>query len=413
MTTMFRIFKLSLLIAIITASMICCSNPLERTIIKGVTIIRGDTTIPQQYKTIIIQGDTIVDIIPEEEYNASKNDRIIEGKGLYAIPGLWDAHVHLSKIKEDALPVFVATGITSVRDMGSDFSEVQEMRNNIRNGSHIGPIIITSGPMLDAPETIERIRKKETLENYTRQRVVVPDSIAAFALIDSLKNLGVDFIKVREYASLSAYRGIAEAATQANLDLVGHPPFSMNPIEAANSLGMKTWEHASYPYPLPEDTTERNEILSAISRNEIAVVPTLVTWQLYITDPRATKKFLEDSLYQNDPRRKLISDLHAEEMALGLNGKKAKSSEALKGWKGFIDQTARDMKTFHNAGITILAGSDQSADMLIPGYSLHEELELLQNKTGMGPAEILKNATYKASQVLVWINKLEHSKRAK
>ena len=126
-----RIFKSGLLTSLILVSLVSCGIRPVRTVLRDVTIIRGDTTIPNLNQTIIIQGDSIVKIVPNEEYIASRNDKIIKGKGLYAMPGLWDAYVHLSKIKEDAMPVFVTTGITSVRDMGSDFSEVEEMRKRI------------------------------------------------------------------------------------------------------------------------------------------------------------------------------------------------------------------------------------------------------------------------------------------
>ncbi len=380
------------------SSCISCSTEAQVSykIIRNVNIIRGNTMVVEPNQSIMIRGNRIYKILPDSDLKITENDTVINAQGLYAIPGLWDAHIHLSKTKEGALPILVANGITSIRDMGSDFKEVQQMRKDIENGKVVGPHIITSGPMLDAPETLERLKQMETYEDYHNQRVFVDDSLSAFRVVDSLKTLGVDFIKIREYKDLTIYKAVAEASKRNNLDLVGHPPFAMDPVEAANTLGMETWEHASYPFPLPEDSMELKRITDAILENNIAITPTLVAWEIQLIDPHIFKNYFLDSL---GSKKILISEYHQKELALSLKDKKSKSEEALQSWNYFFDQTAKDMKIFDDAGITILAGSDQAANEMIPGFSLHDELELMQNKIGMTSAKILQNATYIASKI--------------
>ena len=73
------------------------------------------------------------------------NATVVDGTGKFLIPGLWDAHVHLTKLGEGSLSLFLANGVTSVRDMGSDLQEVLRWRREIESGARPGPRIKTPG----------------------------------------------------------------------------------------------------------------------------------------------------------------------------------------------------------------------------------------------------------------------------
>ncbi len=75
----------------------------------------------------------------------SANAVVVDGAGKFLIPGLWDSHVHLTKLGASSLPVFIANGVTSVRDMGSDLGEVLQWRRDIVSGTRVGPRIKTPG----------------------------------------------------------------------------------------------------------------------------------------------------------------------------------------------------------------------------------------------------------------------------
>src|SRR5580700_4249658 len=86
----------------------------------------------------------------------SRSKAHVDGTGRYLIPGLWDMHVHSAfgdwfpGGREIILPLFVANGVTGVRDMGGDLPVLLDWRKQIAAGKIPGPRMIVSGPMLDA-----------------------------------------------------------------------------------------------------------------------------------------------------------------------------------------------------------------------------------------------------------------------
>jgi len=81
--------------------------------------------------------------------------RIVDAKGAYVIPGLWDMHTHAffgertPESRDLILPLFVANGVTGIRDMGSALEPVLRARADVAAHRLLGPRMIVSGPMLD------------------------------------------------------------------------------------------------------------------------------------------------------------------------------------------------------------------------------------------------------------------------
>ena len=84
--------------------------------------------------------------------------RVVEATGKFLIPGLWDMHVHTAfgdwfpGARDIALPLFVANGVTGVRDMGGDLDVLLEWRKAIAEGSLVGPRMVICGPDARRPE---------------------------------------------------------------------------------------------------------------------------------------------------------------------------------------------------------------------------------------------------------------------
>ncbi len=102
--------------------------------------VRSGELRPKQ--TLVIKGDRIISAGPSKSLADPPGARSIDCSGLYAIPGLWDMHVHLvlgdwfPGGKNISLPLFVANGVTSVRDMGSELEVIQKWRGEIVGGLH-------------------------------------------------------------------------------------------------------------------------------------------------------------------------------------------------------------------------------------------------------------------------------------
>ena len=131
--------------------------------ITGATVInpRSRSVASNQ---IVVVVDGIIRSVGKFDGRIPPRAREIKAKGRYLIPGLWDNHVHLSKAGELALPLFVANGITSVRDVGSNLEEVVAWRAQIEAGTRIGPRIRSSGQILESKSNFETKRKGEFAE---------------------------------------------------------------------------------------------------------------------------------------------------------------------------------------------------------------------------------------------------------
>jgi len=173
-------------------------------------------------KTVVIYNGRILSIDPTKSAKISRKSSSIDCHGLFLIPGLWDMHVHLvfgdwfPAAKDISLPLFVANGVTGVRDMGSELQVVQRWRSEIEMGRLVGPHIYTSGPMLDGPKP-----------RFPSSIAIATSEDGHRAVVD-LKDRGADFIKLQSLIPREAVFAIAdEAKKQASLSKATCPiPFA-------------------------------------------------------------------------------------------------------------------------------------------------------------------------------------------
>src|SRR6202162_3299675 len=178
-------------------------NP-PQIVITHVTVINPGRSSVQPESTVVITGARITAVSNSTGFQPLKNARVIDGKGQYLIPGLWDMHVHSAfgdwfpGGRDTILPLFIANGVTGVRDMGGDIPILLAWRKQIAEGEIIGPRMIISGPMLDG-----YLPDGKSLRFPSSIPVTTPAS--AVAAVDLLKAQGVDFIKVQSEVSDDAY----------------------------------------------------------------------------------------------------------------------------------------------------------------------------------------------------------------
>jgi imidazolonepropionase-like amidohydrolase len=192
--------------------------------ITGVTIVdpRRDQT---PNVTVIVVGQRIASVEPAATAKVPPGARMIDGRGKFLIPGLWDAHVHLTAVGQCALPLLIANGVTSVRDVGGDVDSLVEWRDRVRRGAVAGPRIYFAGPML---ETADESGANASLPHLT---VTGPDD--APRAVDSLVKLGVDFVSIGSTMTPSTFSAIMKAARAARLPVAAEAP-SMDLREAAS-----------------------------------------------------------------------------------------------------------------------------------------------------------------------------------
>ena len=377
-----------------TARVRAAAQPL---LLRDATVIDGTAVPARPHTSVLIEADLITRVGPAESFSVPAGTRIVDASGLWVTPGLWDMHVHLGKTGATALPLLIGAGVTAVRDMGGELDALLDLRRRILNGDLVGPRLVLAGPMLESPATLERLDTLRTNEPYRRTRIAVRTVADARRVVDSIARLGVDFIKVRETANLDIYREIVVAARANNLRLAGHAPYSMDPLEGAH-LGITTFEHASYPYPLDTVPVNRERLLDAFRAGQTAIVPTMVAWSSYLMDPDSVKALIADSAGVRDARRRLLSEQLVQEWGFDIAPKQRLSDAALRGWCGFVNRTLADLTAMHKAGIPILPGTDLSTVALFPGWSLHDELQTLVDGGVFSPGDALRSATSLAAR---------------
>ena len=360
--------------------------------------VRSGRTTPGQ--TVLIVGDRIVAIEPVKVARIPSDARIIDGRGLFVIPGLWDMHVHL--VFGDWFPgglqilpsMFIANGVTGVRDMGSDLLEVQAWRTGIGAGRLVGPRIYTSGPMLDGPKP----RFPSSVGILTAE-----DGRRA---VDDLERQGVDFIKFQSLIPRDAVFAIADEAKKKGIAFEGHVPDAVRASEMSDA-GMKSFEHligifeGSSPkedeflkggktlskFLATYDAGRAARLADQLAKNQTWQCPTLV-WE-------RGGNFQDVADYSADPRAKYVPDAWREvtwkrftdEIRQGYGG------DSLEVRTRFVAKELEMVELLHQKGVPFLAGTDTPAGVYIfPGFSLHEELQRFV-AAGFTPLEALQTAT--------------------
>jgi len=157
------IFHLHRVVVLVTLVLAVASGALAQatleptqSVITDVTVINPRSDSVQPHSIVVINGNRITFVSRSAAAPLAKNTHVIDGHGQFLIPGLWDMHVHSAfgdwfpGGREIILPLFIANGVTSVRDMGGDIPVLFAWRSEIADGKIIGPHMIISGPMLDA-----------------------------------------------------------------------------------------------------------------------------------------------------------------------------------------------------------------------------------------------------------------------
>ena len=386
-------------------------------VFQHVTVIDGTGRAPQPDQTVVIVGSRITAIGPAGRTKFDKSACVIDARGKFLIPGLWDMHVHVAGVsadpswsKDTLLPLLLANGITGVRDMGGDLDVLLSWKRDIESGKLLGPYIVASGPWLAG-------RGKKTPEQYP-----VANAEEARAAVRDLKQRGADFIKVISMPSREAFFAVAEEAKKQNITFAGHLPFEVGAAEASDA-GMRSIEHFLYSgFALSFSSREeelRKRLVEAERTGDSAAWETIAHEAdlTYSTEKAAT---LFQTLKKNgtwitptiaaldiashpevwkldDPNLDFVPGSLATEWRSSINNDRMKKHAA---WLG--RQAVNDGKLageLHRGGIPLLVGSDSLDPFVFPGGSLHRELaEFVQ--AGFTPMEAIQAATRGAAQFL-------------
>lgn len=402
-------------VALLASPIAYAAKPVD-VLINDVTIVDVRDGKLHSHQRIAITGNRITAIGSSKNARQYVGKQTIDAHGKYAIPGLWDMHVHfgggekLIEENKNLLPLYVAHGITAVRDAAGDLSSsVFEWRDAVSKGELLGPRIFTSGPKIEGKDSIW----PGDLE--------VADEQQLDAALDQLKTWNVDFIKITDNTLttplfLSAVRKSAQRGWKTS----AHIPYSLT-IDEASAAGLSSIEHIDYAFKA--GSRREKELGEKIARDELSAKDAWQVWNQDF-DPkyalRTYKKLAQRGtaitptlngsqvvawLDQNDHK----NDAYLKYIGPGLQDtyvwrveRAAKDSPAEIELRHLrFEKNAGLLPLLQQSGMLILAGTDAGFlnSYNYPGIGLHQELQLFV-KYGLTPLQTLQAATINGAKFL-------------
>jgi imidazolonepropionase-like amidohydrolase len=340
--------------------------------------------------TVLVRGTRIEEVGPSRSVRVRVGTRVIDATGKFLIPGLWDMHVHTAVPGGRALlGLYVANGVTGVRDMDGDLARLRAFQRDIAAGGLAGPRMVVSGPYLAG-------------QPVPLPHILVRTPEEAVAGVDSLARLRVDFVKVHNGMPPAAYFAVAREARRRRMVFAGHVFPPVTPLQASDS-GQRSLEHLSgFPNVCAGDDSaviaggtgiqrfllgactreEQGPTFARLAANHTWITPTLIV-QTEIVNP---------GVVPNDSLLHYFGDSLQALWRLVTPPAGTVSPAVIDAGARLFAKRLTLVKALHDAGVPILVGTDAPLRASPPGFAVHDELALLV-RAGLTPLEALRAAT--------------------
>ena len=399
-------------------------------IIENITLIDAEHPV-RSNQTVLIENGKIESIINSNQLTDDQKEghKIIDGSGKYLIPGLWDAHVHLTFIPEidheTYFKLFLKNGITSIRDTGAIMEKLQPSIDFVESNPVASPRLFYAGPLIDGRDRVY----KGMEPGFPDLSIGIDETSDVENMVNDLIESGVTFLKSYEMLSKETYLELLQIARKNNLRVTGHIPLSID-LEEAIEAGLGGMQHVrnmdiACSLDAPELLTKRrkeleneNAIAGSALRTKIhsaqryyaignhdperclKIIKKLAEFGVFQT-PTLTINTLDSRRFYADPEwQKTYQYLPTEARDDWQEGSDKLSGESASENDMIFDEWSLDLvKIMNEEGVRIIAGTDTPIGYLTPGYSLHKELELLF-EAGMTQREVLRSATITPAEFL-------------
>jgi imidazolonepropionase-like amidohydrolase len=386
--------------------------------IKNINVIDVKTGKVNHSVNVVIRQDKIYKIVKSKKSSKYESLQIVDGTGKFLIPGLWDMHTHIGANYKLFFPLLLANGVTGIREMWGNPAEIKKIRDEINSGTIDGPMIVTSGAVIDGnPPTSGNMNVAETPEQGRE-------------IVRKQKAGGAEFIKVYFNLKKDVYLAVADEAKKLDLPLAGHLPNRVS-LDEAVKAGHRSFEHfynilefygdqkgldrieetregrfagdnfyvrLDYGYKT-FDPAKSNDAIRLLKSDNVWICPTYTVHKGFMRD--------FDPSYTDDKRLAFMPEnLVARWTA---NKKKPLTEKQIQQWnsdKLWYARVLTESKKYKENGVKFLAGTDVANFFVYPGFSLHEELEIFVNEAGFSPLEALQTATINPAEFLNLENQL-------
>jgi imidazolonepropionase-like amidohydrolase len=349
--------------------------------IVGGTLIDGTGAAPIPDAAVVIHNGRIIAVGPRSKVKIPKHANVVDAHGKTILPGLWDMHAHFEQVEWG--PIYLAAGVTTVRDCGNEFEFITAVRDAIAQGRGLGPRLLLAG-IVDGSSTftigVERVDTPEQARMWT----------------DRYHAAGFQQMKIYSSVKLEELKIVADEAHSLGMTVTGHVPEGLNAYQAIEA-GQDQINHIDYiadimKAPLPEgasrldrykaganidlDGPEARKALAFLKEHHTVVDPTIALMEFFTATTAKPPASFEPGVNKVAP-----------ELAEQLTDVAPPTDRSEIGEKVF-EKELEIVGALHRAAIPVVAGTDQT----VPGHSLHREIELYV-QAGFTPMEAIQAAT--------------------
>jgi imidazolonepropionase-like amidohydrolase len=346
----------------------------------GATIVDGTGRPPVQDGVILVRDGRIAEVGPRASITVPADVAVVRVDGKTIVPGLWDMHTHATQI--EWAPVYLAAGVTTVRDMGNEFEFIVPLRDAIASKRALGPRIVAAGLIDGGGPNAFGVYYAATVEE-------------AKQAVAKYHAAGFQQIKIYSLVTPPIVEAICAEAHRFGMTVTGHIPNGMT-IEQAAAAGM---DHIAHLGIRGEAGTDEVNKTIAFLRDHKTVIDPTQSWNELLGHAVGTPiaAFQPGVLRIPAPLNRVFSNAGAA----GIDAATARTR---------LERGLRIVKALHDAGVPIVAGTDEG----IPGHSVHREIELYV-EAGLTPMEALQAATIVSARAMKMdaeLGTIERGKRA-
>jgi imidazolonepropionase-like amidohydrolase len=389
-----------LLLAVLAA---CAPRHKDRIALVGGNLISGAGDPVLRDAVLVVYQGKIETIAPREGFEIPKSAVEVDVTGSWIIPGLIDGHAHTERW---ALKRYVAAGVTTVRDVHGTQDSILALRDEVSLGGLVAPRIYSAGAMIDgAPATYSDATEVRTTDQVRRA-------------VDRRAVLGVNYLKIYTRITPELLKALMDEATTLNLKVTAH--LGLTDALTATKLGVSSIEHLTgIPEAIsktPEkfyaehrasffrgwtyfekswaslDSAALDRVAATLAQARVTQIPTLVLHE--------TLSRLDDPAILTGADLKTVPDSQMKKWDVpGMVARAGWTGADFAAFRASRPNQDLFLREFRAAGGRIVAGTDASNQLLVPGLSLHTELELLV-EAGLTPSDALQTATLNTAQLL-------------
>jgi imidazolonepropionase-like amidohydrolase len=349
--------------------------------IVGGRLIDGTGAAPISDAAVVIQKGRIVAAGPRSKVRIPRHSQIVEGSGKTILPGLWDMHAHFEQVEWG--PIYLAAGVTTVRDCGNEFEFITAVRDAIAQGRGLGPRLLLAGVVDGSGPLALGVERVDTPEQ-------------ARQWVDRYHAAGFQQMKIYSSVKLEELKAVADEAHRLGMTVTGHVPEGLTAFQTVEA-GQDQINHIQYIMdimhdPFPKEMSGRDRMksvaeldlgsdsakraLSFLKERHTLVDPTMALFELFTATTAKPPASFEPGV------NKIAPELAEQLTDVGPPDERSALME-----KVFQKELAT-VGALHRSGIPVVAGTDQS----VPGHSLHREIELYV-QAGFSPMEAIQAAT--------------------